>query len=191
MKIINTALLSILAFYVLAQPHAYAQDSTPSQLSAQPQTIVKPCDTPENRAFDFWAGEWKVTTPDANEPGATMHAGDNIIEKIQDGCVLRENWRSAVSPFTGSSFNFFNKAAGQWEQLWLDNQGGRLHLKGNKTGNQMILSSDERPDSAGNPVVDRVTWTENEDGSVHQYWEVISKDKPAVVLFDGFYQRTN
>ncbi|HET7704523.1 MAG TPA: hypothetical protein VFM36_00410, partial [Thermoanaerobaculia bacterium] len=45
-----------------------------------------PCDRPEHRQFDFWAGEWTVTTPD----GKT--AGTNRITKIAGGCALLEEW---------------------------------------------------------------------------------------------------
>lgn len=149
---------------------------------AQAAEKALPCDPVDHRAFDFWVGDWRVSTADGK------HVGDSKIENIQDGCVIRENWRSGQSDFTGTSFNSFNKETGQWEQLWLDNKGGRLHLKGEKKDNQMILSSDSNPDKEGIPTVNRITWTDNEDGSVRQHWEVISEGKPVTTLFDGIYK---
>ena len=50
------------------------------------------------------------------------------------------------------------------------------------------MSSKEKPNKEGVLTYNRITWTSNDDGTVRQYWEVISKEKPAVVLFDGIYK---
>jgi hypothetical protein len=133
--------------------------------------------------FDFWIGKWNVTNPDGTA------AGKNVIDKIQDNCILRENWTSAKGKLTGTSSNFYNAQTKQWEQIWIDNQGGSLHLKGNKTGNQMILETDEETNEDGQIFYHRVTWTDNEDGSVRQYWETITEGKDVAVAFDGLYKR--
>jgi hypothetical protein len=104
--------------------------------------------------------------------------------------MLRENWTSAVGNFTGTSNNFYNTKTNQWEQIWLDNQGGMLHLKGNRKGNQMILQSDELKNTEGEPYVHRITWTLNDDGSVRQYWETITNGKDVKVAFDGLYKKS-
>ncbi len=142
------------------------------------------CCTETHAEFDFWIGSWSVTNPDGSA------AGSNIIDKIQDNCILRENWTSATQGYTGTSTNFYNAAAKQWEQIWVDNQGGSLHLKGHKVGNRMILKTDEQTNSDGQPFYHRVTWTNNEDGTVRQYWETITNEKDIVVAFDGLYKKT-
>ena len=114
----------------------------------------------------------------------------NIIDKVQDNCILRENWTSATQGYTGTSSNFYNSNTDQWEQIWLDNQGGSLHLKGNRKGNQMILQSDEFKNDKGEPFFHRITWTLNDDGSVRQYWETITNNKEIVVAFDGLYKKS-
>ena len=146
----------------------------------------KPCNccTEKHAEFDFWKGDWSVTNADGSA------AGTNAIVKIQDNCVLQENWTSAKGNFTGTSNNFYNYKTKQWEQIWIDNQGGSLHLKGNRTGNQMILQTDEENNKDGNPFIHRVTWTINEDGSVRQYWETITNGKDVTVAFDGLYKKT-
>lgn len=143
------------------------------------------CCTEKHAEFDFWIGEWTVTNPDGSA------AGTNRIVKIQDNCILQENWTSAKGNFTGTSNNFYNLKTKQWEQIWIDNQGQSLHLKGNRFGNQMILKTDEETDTNGNPFYHRVTWTYNEDGSVRQYWETITKGTEITVAFDGLYKKTN
>ncbi|OUR92200.1 hypothetical protein A9Q87_06885 [Flavobacteriales bacterium 34_180_T64] len=151
-------------------------------LSAQNNTCK--CCADKNSEFDFWVGTWTVTNPDGTA------AGTNVIDKIQDNCILRENWKSAKGKFTGTSTNFYNNKAKQWEQLWIDNQGGSLHLKGNRVANQMILQTDEEKNKEGRPFYHRVTWTLNEDGSVRQYWETITNGKDITVAFDGLYKKT-
>ena len=141
------------------------------------------CCTEKHAEFDFWIGTWNVTAPDGTE------AGKNVIDKIQDECILRENWTSAKGKFTGTSNNFYNSKTKQWEQIWIDNQGGSLHLKGNKEGNQMILRTDEEKNKDGQPFYHRVTWTHNEDGSVRQYWETITNGSDVAVAFDGLYKK--
>jgi len=154
-----------------------------SALGLNAQTNSCNCCTEKHTEFDFWVGSWKVTKPDGTP------AGNNVIEKIQDDCILRENWTSAARGYTGTSYNYYDSRTNQWEQLWLDNQGGILHLKGNRKGNQMILQSDELKNLKGEPYFHRITWTLNEDGSVRQYWETITNNN-IVVAFDGLYKKS-
>jgi hypothetical protein len=146
---------------------------------------TKPCNccTEQHRQFDFWVGEWTVTNPDGSA------AGTNTIVKIQDNCILQENWKSANGNFTGTSNNFYNHKTKQWEQIWVDNQGQSLHLKGNRIGNQMILQTDEETNIEGKLFYHRVTWTLNADGTVRQYWEIITNSTEVTVAFDGLYQK--
>lgn len=141
------------------------------------------CCTENHKAFDFWIGTWEVTNPDG-----TL-AGKNVIDKIQDECILRENWTSAKGKYTGTSNNFYNASKKQWEQIWIDNQGGSLHLKGNRKGNQMILQTDVAKNQKGQPFIHQVTWTLNEDGSVRQLWETITNGTEITVAFDGLYKK--
>ncbi|TVZ60352.1 hypothetical protein NA63_2905 [Flavobacteriaceae bacterium MAR_2010_105] len=154
-----------------------------TSISINAQTSNCNCCTEKHAEFDFWLGSWTVTNPDGSA------AGTNTIDKIQDNCILRENWISAAGNFTGTSHNFYNASTKQWEQLWIDNQGGNLHLKGNRNGNQMILTSDELKNAKGEPFFHRVTWTLNEDGSVRQYWETITNGKDISIAFDGLYKK--
>ena len=144
-----------------------------------------PCCTEEHSAFDFWIGDWEVMLPDGNV------AGYNSISKIQGKCALEEKWTSAKGGFTGTSFNFYNKTSGQWEQLWIDNGGNQLKLYGNRKGNQMILASEPFKDKDGNMLVNRITWTANEDGTVRQHWEIMKGDNVVQVAFDGLYKKKN
>ena len=154
-------------------------------LSAQNiQTSTCNCCTETHAQFDFWVGEWTVTQPNGSP------AGKNSLEKIQDQCVLKENWTSAKEGYTGTSYSFYNAETKQWEQVWIDNQGGSLHLKGHKKDNQMILRTDDAKNKDGEIFYHQITWTDNKDGSVRQLWETFTEGKDAVVAFDGLYKKT-
>ncbi|TCK68697.1 hypothetical protein DFQ05_0207 [Winogradskyella wandonensis] len=154
------------------------------QLNAQSTNCA--CCTEKHAEFSFWEGEWEVTLPNGNK------AGTNQLKLIQNKCVLQENWTSASPGYTGTSHSFYNGTKKQWEQVWIDNQGVSLHLKGNKVENQMILQTDPDLNKEGQQFINRVTWTDNEDGTVRQLWEVITQTKEGekvVTAFDGLYKR--
>lgn len=147
------------------------------------QTNTCACCSEKHAEFDFWIGTWDVT----NANGAK--AGTNIIKKVQDKCVLQENWTSASPGYTGTSNNFYNLKTKQWEQLWVDNKGTHLKLKGNKIGNQMIMRTDDEINKDGKTFYHRITWTANKDGSVRQLWETITDKTEITVAFDGLYKK--
>ena len=60
------------------------------------------CCTDFHKQFDFWVGEWEASA--AGSP-----AGHNLIVISQDSCVIQENWTSATSGYTGTSYNFYNR----------------------------------------------------------------------------------
>ncbi|MER3376253.1 MAG: hypothetical protein RIM83_16560 [Allomuricauda sp.] len=140
------------------------------------------CCSEDQKAFDFWIGNWEVT----NSSNGTA-AGTSVISREEDGCVIRENWTSATPGYTGTSLNFFNTQTEQWEQLWVDNTGAFLKLKGKREGDQMILTSDEFTRDDGKTYRNRITWTKNEDGTVRQHWEVLQGEE-TTTAFDGLYK---
>ncbi|MCA0133730.1 hypothetical protein [Winogradskyella alexanderae] len=141
------------------------------------------CCTEKYSEFDFWIGSWEVISPNGTK------AGENTLEKLERNCVLKENWTSATLGYTGTSNSFYNLKTKQWEQIWVDNQGASLHLKGTKVGNQMILESEKETNLDGISFFHRVTWTANEDGTVRQLWETFTEGKDVIVVFDGLYKR--
>lgn len=150
------------------------------------QTNKCACCTEKHSEFSFWEGTWEVTNPNGTK------AGTNTLKLIQNKCVLEENWVSATPGYTGTSPSFYNAKAKQWEQVWIDNQGVSLHLKGHKVDNKMILKTDESTNRKGQKFVNQVTWTDNPDGTVRQLWEVITQTdqgETVNVAFDGLYKR--
>ncbi|MFY9552801.1 MAG: hypothetical protein WAU32_16760 [Thermoanaerobaculia bacterium] len=152
----------------------------PSDPPAKATPAPKPCSSPEHRQFDFWLGEWHVTTPD----GKT--AGTNRITPILGGCALREEWAGAGG-VNGTSLNMWDSAAKRWRQTWVDGRGNVLLLTGEYRNTKMTLEG-EGPGENGGLVRNRITWSRLPEGSVRQLWET-SRDggKTWAGEFDGTY----
>ena len=142
------------------------------------------CEAAEYRQFDFWIGDWDVSTPDGRP------AGRNTITRIAGGCALHENW-AGRGGFTGQSLNAWNKPSQRWQQTWLDSSGGRLDLAGSWRDGAMLLEGSE-PDAKapGASQRHRIRWTPQADGSVRQHWQT-SDDagRTWTTAFDGRYVR--
>jgi hypothetical protein len=134
-------------------------------------------------AFDFWVGEWDVHGPGGN------FAGNNVIERVQRGCVLIENWRSA-SGGTGMSINFVDKITGEWVQVWNDASGSQINIRGGMTDNGMLLAGTIHYVANGTTAPFRGLWTPLPDGRVRQFFEQSSDDGDTwTPWFEGFYTR--
>jgi hypothetical protein len=137
----------------------------------------------QHHQFDFWVGNWVVH----NRADKTL-AGTNNVTRLLDGCVIQEHWAGARGSH-GTSLNIYNVASRQWHQTWVDDQGGLLVLDGAFNGRAMVLSG-TMTGRSGKPVLHRITWTPQQDGSVRQEW-VASRDggHTWTVVFDGIYTR--
>jgi hypothetical protein len=139
------------------------------------------CSTDRAHEFDFWIGEWEVFA------GETK-AGVNSIQPILDGCVLQETWTGAQGS-AGSSFNFYNPQTSKWHQLWVWRAGIILDMSGDYKDGKMILEGESK-NQQGAMVMHRVTWYDNEDGTVRQHWQQSSdKGKTWTTAFDGMYKK--
>jgi hypothetical protein len=139
-----------------------------------------PCSDASYRQFDFWLGEWTVTTPDGKL------AGTNSITAVYGGCALREEWSGAGG--SGGSFNMFDRNTGRWHQSWVDNSGGLLLLDGELKDRKMQLRGTSRTEDR--ETIDRITWSPLAGGKVRQYWEQSTDGgKSWSVIFDGTYTK--
>lgn len=141
------------------------------------------CCTPNHSQFDFWVGNWQVTDTAGNV------LGTNRVEKHYDKCIVQENWLS-TQVNRGTSFNYFQPSDSTWNQLWLDNQGSILNLKGSWNGNAMELQSAMTKNAKGIVIYHQISWTPQTDGSVIQLWEVFDENNQKInELFRGIYRR--
>ncbi len=120
-------------------------DARFAKLVEQAKKNQRPCAyTAENRQFDFWIGEWSVTTTQGDIP-----AGDSKIELILEDCVVQENWKSQNGPYSGKSYNIYNQAFKRWEQYWVDNVAGNIFFFGGLKDGVMDYWTDEIPQTGG------------------------------------------
>jgi len=141
-----------------------------------------PCCRPEYQLFDFWLGDWTVYD------STDLIVGHNLIEKAQKGCLLVEHWTSA-SGNTGTSYNYFRRSDSTWNQVWVDEQGGVLELKGTFTDGAMVLRSQLVKGRNDSLIYHRITWKPS-GPSVIQTWEVLDESMQVKsLLFKGFYRK--
>ena len=130
-----------------------------------------PQSSPKIHEFDFWLGEWTVY-----KYGTDTIVGYSSITSIVDSVGLEENYHTPLERggYKGTSLNKYNFPLQQWEQYYIDNAGVTLHLKGGLENGKMILSNIQGIPQ-GN-IINRITWTPLEDGSVRQTWNSRSKE---------------
>jgi len=97
----------------------------------------KPCSAPQVSQFDFWVGDWLLTWNDS------LH-GTNHVEKLYGNCTVHENFDDPKTDFKGQSWSVYNVNYRQWQQTWIDSQGGYITLIGGMAGDSLILTTPER-----------------------------------------------
>lgn len=147
--------------------------------------VIPPCSDAAYRQFDFWLGEWTVLRA-ADESGDEAFSS---ISQIMQGCALQERYHTTAG-YSGESLNWYDPELMQWRQTWVDVSGTVLQLSGglNEQG-QMVLSGNNRRDERDKPLIDRISWTPYDDGTVVQQWD-ISRDNGVTWerIFSGLYE---
>ena len=105
------ALLLLLSTAANAQIPPPSSPTSPPASPAAPRTVA--CAAAENRQFDFWIGDWDVTSADGKL------AGTNLIRPILGACVLHETWQGGAD-FMGMSFNSYDAPRKLWHQTWVN-----------------------------------------------------------------------
>jgi hypothetical protein len=136
----------------------------------------------ERHRFDFWVGEWQVTTPDGRVVGSSS------VQSMAGGCGLLESW-TASNGTTGKSLNAFNPIAKQWQQYWVG-QGGAVTEYRESEWHDGSLSLVARQAAASGQPVQRLTFTPMNDSTVRQHGE-LSKDGGSTwtTSYDFYYHR--
>jgi hypothetical protein len=159
--------------------------STPQAASAAASPAPKPCaDAAERHRFDFWIGEWDVTTK-----GGT-HVGSSVVQSVSGGCALLENWTSARGG-QGKSLNSFNPAVGQWQQYWIGQDGNPTEFRESTWEGASIVLRAHAPASGTTPATEqRLTFSPLDSATVRQHGET-STDGGATwaTTYDFYYHR--
>jgi hypothetical protein len=147
---------------------------------AQSNTAPCACCSYAHKQFDFWLGNWDVyNTKD-------IKVGENNIIRIQDSCALQENWISP--PQTGTSYNYFDTSDSLWHQLWIDNVGTVLNLKGKLVNGKMVLESEKMLSKKNKFYFNRITWQQLPNGNITQKWDIVGDSGQILqVAFEGVY----
>ena len=130
------------------------------------ETPAPACSGENYDAFDFWVGEWDVYPAGSDRQVATSR-----IERLYNGCAVRENWMPA-SGGDGGSLNAYNPQTGLWHQTWIGSAPGDVEFVGGPVDGVMVING-YWPGALGpdtNPL-QRITYTLQDDGSVRQHGE--------------------
>lgn len=114
------------------------------------------CSAAEYRQFDFWIGDWDAF--DTDDPGKVV--ARNQVDSILDGCVVREDYRSA-SGSEGQSFSIYDASRKVWHQTWVTNRGVLLVIEGTFQNGEMVLNG---ADPAKGGQIVRGEWKPVEGG---------------------------
>lgn len=141
-----------------------------------------PCTAnPAYRQFDFWIGEWNVTSKG-------MPAGKSSIRLILDSCVIFENWTGMKE---GKSFNMYDAQTNTWKQTWVDYSGAWTEfINGEYKDGKMTFHTQNTKQPDGSFALKRLTFFNIDNNHVRQFSE-ISKDegKTWSVEYDFMYTR--
>jgi hypothetical protein len=151
-----------------------------SAASAAPRPPACTAD-PERHRFDFWLGEWDVTTPD----GASV--GSSVIQSVSRGCALLENWTSRNGG-QGKSLNAYNPQIHQWQQFWIGADGGVSEYRSSRfDGPSLVFLLGDSTKSAS---AARLTFTPVDSATVRQHSETSSDGgKTWKTQYDFYYHR--
>ncbi len=145
-------------------------------------SIAADCSDKNYQDFDFWLGEWQVTSK------ADDVIRFNSISKINNGCTILEEY-SSPSGYVGKSLNIYDQHTKKWYQTWTDSSGLLLQLRGGIKQGTMVMVGETLNDSQ-QTTINQIHWIPNEDGTVRQHWQVSQDNgKTWQTTFDGLYKR--
>ncbi len=170
---------TILCILILVKPLIAAQLNLPIDTLA--------CNSPENRQFNFWIGDWDIQQSILNKDGTWLKTkAHTSVTPILNGCALEEHWEGDVKFFwsgmqniehmKGFSIRYYDPQKSEWNIHWLDNKNLNMGLgvTGNfKNGKGEFFSE---PNNANGNSISRITFSNITENSVH--WDLaFSKDE--------------
>ncbi|MGI8943522.1 MAG: hypothetical protein ACR2FJ_04675 [Qipengyuania sp.] len=165
--------LAAFAMLQAASPEAGPETGTEAGTEAGPVPPTPPpappqCEGANHAAFDFWVGEW-----DVYRTGTETKVAESRIEKVSEGCAIRESWMP-LRGGGGSSLSAYDPATGRWHQLWVGQAPGRVFFESGPHQGAMVLTGYWGKDAQGNPSLVRMSYTVDEQGWVRQYGQASS-----------------
>lgn len=140
----------------------------PAGAQTQPSPPASPCASPAYRSFDFWVGKWEV-----RPNGKDVIVAHSLIERLYNGCAIRENWMPLGGAGGGGSLSNYDSSTSGWRQAWVDSSGTRVDFVGDYVGDQMVLTGLWRGVlGPGKDGLVRMTYSRQPGGKVRQLGEV-------------------
>jgi hypothetical protein len=116
----------------------------------------------EYRQFDFWIGEWNVTSKG-------QQVGKSSIRLILDSCVIFENWTGMKE---GKSFNMFDVISKTWKQTWVDYSGAWTEfIDGVYKDGKMVFGTRNEKQKDGTFIKRRLSFFNMDKNHVRQFSE--------------------
>ncbi|MCJ8189791.1 hypothetical protein [Sphingomicrobium aestuariivivum] len=161
------------------------QEASPAP---SPPALPPACESEAHAAFDYWVGEWDVYPTSRPE----QKVAESRIERLYNGCAVRENWMPTGRP-GGGSLNSLRED-GRWHQRWIGSGGETVDFVGgpDDEGNIVMTGWWANYNGPGDHRFVRMTYFRLEDGAVRQLGE-ISEDHGATYAtgYDLTYRRRN
>lgn len=140
-----------MSFVFVLALFATIEGETAAHIPAQQFSKPTFCSGPEYRQFDFWVGDW-----DAFDAGKAEVVARARVDRILDGCVLREDYER-VNGLHGQSFSLYDASRRIWHQSWATNRGELLTIEGKLSDGEMVLAGTERAAKGAKKLV-RGAW---------------------------------
>ena len=134
--------------------------------AAQPAPPPPACTGQAYAAFDFWVGDW-----DVYPSGKDKLVAHSKIEKLYNGCAIRENWMPLQGK-QGGSLSGYDPATQRWHQTWIGSAPGVVQFDGGPAEGKMVLTG-WWPGSGpkGEDGLTRMTYSRLEGGAARQFGE--------------------
>ena len=163
---------------------AAAPQSAGQQATASARAPIPCANAPERHRFDFWIGEWDVTTS-AKKDGSK--GGNSVIQSVSGGCALLENWTSTKGG-QGKSLNAYNPLVHEWQQYWIGQDGNVTEFRTSRfDGTSLSFFTDNGP---GPNLIGRLTFSPVESDLVRQHYESSADSgKTWTTVYDLYYHR--
>jgi ketosteroid isomerase-like protein len=146
-----------ISFILVLALFAAIESETTGHVSSQRSPGASPCSAPEYRQFDFWLGDW-----DAFDAGKPAVVARTSVDRMLDGCALRENYEGS-NGLKGQSFSLYDSSRRVWHQSWATNRGLLLVIEGRVEDGKMVLTGVDRAADGGERLV-RGTWKPMNEG---------------------------
>jgi hypothetical protein len=121
-----------------------------------------PCAASVYQQFDFWIGDWDAFDVNGSIVGSPIKVAHARVDRILDGCVLREDYQGADG-HKGQSFTIYDAARKVWHQSWVTNRGELLVIERKSEAGAMVLTGEDHAKG----VIVRGMW-KPENGGVRE-----------------------